>query len=71
MEVRIGGRLIGRRVLRGDGLLSIIDLKYGRGVKVSAVDNEQLLIYGLAALREGSADQQVRLRTEPVQERRE
>lgn len=33
-----------------DGVLEIIDLKYGKGVKVSAVDNPQLKLYGLGAL---------------------
>lgn len=37
-------------VIHGDTLI-VIDLKYGRG-EVDAVDNEQLLIYGAAALRE-------------------
>jgi hypothetical protein len=32
--------------------LTIDDLKYGRGVEVDAVENEQLLIYGAAALEE-------------------
>ena len=31
--------------------LEVIDLKYGKGVKVSAVDNPQLKLYGLAALK--------------------
>lgn len=34
--------------------LIVIDLKYGRGVPVDAEENEQLQIYGLAALREFS-----------------
>lgn len=38
-------------VLAGDEIV-IIDLKYGRGVKVDAERNEQLAIYALAALRE-------------------
>lgn len=33
-----------------DGVLEVIDLKYGKGVKVSAVDNPQLKLYGLGAL---------------------
>ena len=33
-----------------DGVLHVIDLKFGRGLKVSAEDNAQLQIYGLAAL---------------------
>ena len=32
--------------------LIVVDLKYGRGVRVDAMDNEQLLIYGLGALNE-------------------
>lgn len=38
-------------ILAGDELV-IVDLKYGRGVQVDAVGNEQLAIYALAALRE-------------------
>ena len=38
-------------VILGDELI-VIDLKYGRGVKVDADNNEQLGIYGLAALNE-------------------
>lgn len=38
-------------VLAGDELI-IVDLKYGRGVKVDAERNEQLAIYALAALAE-------------------
>lgn len=37
--------------------LTIVDLKYGRGVPVAADDNPQLQIYGLAALREFSLAQ--------------
>ncbi len=33
-----------------DSVLNIIDLKYGKGVKVSAVDNSQLKLYGLGGL---------------------
>lgn len=36
-------------VLLGDGELQIHDLKYGKGVRVSAKNNRQLLIYALAA----------------------
>lgn len=36
-------------ILRDDEII-IIDLKYGRGVEVSAKDNRQLKIYGLGAL---------------------
>ena len=38
-------------ILAGDEIV-IVDLKYGRGVKVDAERNEQLAIYALAALRE-------------------
>lgn len=38
-------------ILAGDELV-IVDLKYGRGVKVDADKNEQLAIYALAALNE-------------------
>lgn len=37
-------------VLVGDGLLHIIDLKYGKGVRVNAKENPQLRLYGLGAL---------------------
>lgn len=39
-------------VLLVDDELIIADLKYGRGVKVFAQDNPQLMIYALAAMRE-------------------
>jgi hypothetical protein len=35
-----------------DSLLRIIDLKYGKGVKVTAFENKQLRIYALGALRD-------------------
>jgi hypothetical protein len=37
-------------VLVDDGVLELIDLKYGKGVPVSAVDNTQLKVYGLGAV---------------------
>lgn len=37
-------------VICSDGILHIIDLKYGKGVKVSAVDNPQLKLYAIGAL---------------------
>ena len=44
-----------------DNELQIHDLKYGRGVRVDAVENEQLMLYALGALKEyelvGSFDQ--------------
>jgi hypothetical protein len=39
-------------VIVADGVLRVIDLKYGKGVAVSCVDNPQLKIYALAALGE-------------------
>lgn len=36
----------------GNGILEIIDLKYGKGVKVGAEDNSQLMLYALGALLE-------------------
>lgn len=35
-----------------DGICKVIDLKYGQGVKVSAQQNEQLMLYGLGAAHE-------------------
>ena len=37
-------------VIIADGLLQIIDLKYGKGVAVSAERNKQMMIYALGAL---------------------
>lgn len=39
-------------VILHDGVLTIIDLKYGMGVKVDAVENEQLMLYALGCLYE-------------------
>ena len=36
-------------VVIGDGAINVIDLKYGKGVKVDAVGNAQLRLYGLGA----------------------
>ncbi len=35
-----------------DGRLRMIDLKYGKGVPVTAEENKQLMVYGLGCLRE-------------------
>jgi hypothetical protein len=35
-----------------DGIMDVIDLKYGRGVQVEAEENSQLMIYGLGSLYE-------------------
>lgn len=36
-------------VLIADGVLEVIDLKYGKGVPVSAINNPQIRLYGLGA----------------------
>ncbi|WP_053016393.1 DUF2800 domain-containing protein [Staphylococcus haemolyticus] len=36
-------------IIYSGGVLEIIDLKYGKGVEVSAIDNPQLRLYGLGA----------------------
>lgn len=36
-------------VIIADGCMEVIDFKYGKGVKVSAVDNPQMMIYALGA----------------------
>ncbi len=38
-------------IIIADGTMEVIDLKYGKGVRVSAVDNSQLKLYGLGALK--------------------
>ena len=40
----------GDALVIGDGVLHVIDYKYGKGVPVSAIDNPQLRLYGLGAL---------------------
>lgn len=37
-------------IIIGDKILHIIDLKYGRGVEVSAEENPQMMLYALGAL---------------------
>lgn len=39
-------------VIIGDGKATVIDLKYGKGVPVSAVNNPQIRLYGLGAVSE-------------------
>lgn len=39
-------------VIVGKDEITIVDLKYGMGVRVEAEENEQLLIYGAAAMKE-------------------
>ncbi|MDR3587355.1 MAG: DUF2800 domain-containing protein [Desulfosporosinus sp.] len=40
----------GDLVIVADGLLDVVDLKYGKGVRVSAEENPQLKLYALGAL---------------------
>lgn len=42
----------GDAVIVGNGVMEIIDLKYGKGVKVGAENNSQLMLYALGALSE-------------------
>ncbi|EAD0069513.1 DUF2800 domain-containing protein [Listeria monocytogenes] len=44
-----GGFGTGDAVIVGNGVVEIIDLKYGKGVPVSAEENSQLMLYGLGA----------------------
>lgn len=39
-------------IIIADGVMDIIDLKYGKGVPVSAEQNRQMMLYSLGALRE-------------------
>lgn len=41
-------------VITPDGELQVHDLKYGRGVAVSAIENEQMMLYALGAARQVS-----------------
>lgn len=45
-----GGFGTGDVVIIGDGIIEVIDLKYGKGVPVSAKDNPQTRLYGLGAI---------------------
>lgn len=42
----------GDALIIADGTLDLIDLKYGKGVAVSAQENRQMMLYGLGALRD-------------------
>jgi len=42
----------GDAVIIADGTMEIIDLKYGKGVRVSCEGNKQMMLYALGALRE-------------------
>lgn len=53
-----------------DGLMEVIDFKYGKGVRVSAVDNEQMKIYALGAYLRHSFEYRIdRVRMTIVQPR--
>lgn len=41
----------GDTTIAADDTLEVIDLKYGKGIKVDAPENPQLMLYGLGALR--------------------
>ena len=41
----------GDAIIVGDGTMTIVDLKYGKGVEVSAEGNPQMRLYALGALR--------------------
>lgn len=57
-------------VIIADGCLEIIDFKYGKGVKVSSVENPQMMIYALGAYEAYSFEYNIdRLRMTIVQPR--
>lgn len=57
-------------VIIADGTMEIIDFKYGKGVKVSAVKNPQMMIYALGAYQQFSFEYNIeRLRMTIVQPR--
>lgn len=47
-------------VVIADGRMEVIDFKYGKGVRVSAFENPQMMIYGLGALGAYSAEYYIR-----------
>lgn len=67
-----GGFGRGDVVIVADDLVNVIDLKYGKGVGVSAEDNPQLRLYGLGAYLEHSMLYDIRrVRTTIIQPRLE
>ncbi|WP_299230262.1 DUF2800 domain-containing protein [uncultured Bacteroides sp.] len=46
-------------IIIADGTMEIIDFKYGKGVKVSAVDNPQMKIYALGAFEKFSFEYKI------------
>ena len=49
----------GDAVIIADGTMEVIDFKYGKGVRVSAVENPQMMIYALGALSKFSFDYRI------------
>ena len=47
-----GGFGTGDLVLVSDDVLEVMDMKFGRGIPVSAVDNSQIQLYALGALNQ-------------------
>lgn len=47
-------------IIIADGTMEVIDFKYGKGVKVSAVDNPQMKIYALGAYDEFSLEYNIK-----------
>lgn len=45
-----GGFGTGDLIVVGNGTLHVLDLKYGRGIVISAINNAQIMLYSLAAL---------------------
>jgi len=43
-------------IIIADGMMEVIDFKYGKGVRVDATDNPQMMIYALGAYRRYSFD---------------
>ena len=57
-------------IIIADGTMEVIDFKYGKGVKVSAVDNPQMKIYGLGAYEKFSFEYKIdRVRMTIIQPR--
>lgn len=46
-----GAEGTGDNVITADGTMEIIDLKYGKGVRVEAQENKQMMLYALGALK--------------------
>ncbi|WP_442596353.1 DUF2800 domain-containing protein [Parapusillimonas sp. JC17] len=46
-------------ILHPDGELHVVDLKFGRGVEVSAVENEQMMLYALGAVERFSLTHEI------------